>query len=288
MSDRPEISPWRRLVVSGFAAAILVGGFAACGDDDEETQAGNGSTTNSTDADGSTTTTEADASTTSTEADASTTEAATAAFCEPAIAVYDIPVPMEDSGEPVKEYATKVAAAYEEIIPSLPEEAKADAESARDQFTEVAETGDPGDLQPGLDGATVAAVIESCGVESYNVTMEDYAFEGIPDTIPAGPAAFDFENTGKEQHELILLRKKDGVTESVEELLALPEEEAMTKVTFVNAGFAPAGGDGALIAKFEPGGYVYACFIPVGTVGEAEGDGPPHFTEGMAGEFTVE
>jgi hypothetical protein len=276
MHDRPEISPWRRLVVTGLAAVTLVGGVAACGDDDKETTAGDRSTSAST---------EAEASSTSTEA---STEAATAAFCEPALAVYEIPVPMEESGEPVKEYATKVAAAYEEIIPSLPEDAKADAESARDQFTEVAETGDPGDLQPGLDGATVAAVIESCGVESYDVTMADYAFEGIPDTIPAGPVAFDFENTGKEQHELILLRKNDGVTESVEELLALPEEEAMTKVTFVNAGFAPAGGDGALIAKLEPGGYVYACFIPVGTVGEAEGDGPPHFTEGMAGEFTVE
>ncbi len=276
MHNRSETRPWRRLVVSGLAAVTLVGGFGACGDDDEETTAGDESTD-------TTASTEAETSGTS-----GGTEAATAAFCEPALGVYDIPVPQEDSGEPVKEYASQVAAAYEEIIPSLPEEAKADAESAAEQFAEVAETGDPGDLEPGLDGATVAAVIESCGVESYDVTMVDYEFEGIPETIPAGPAAFDFENTGKEQHEFILLRKNDGVTESVEDLLALPEEEAMTKVAFVNAGFAPAGGDGALIAKLEAGEYIYACFIPVGTVGEAEGDGPPHFTEGMAGEFTVE
>lgn len=276
MRDRPEISPWRRLVVSGVAAATIVGGFGACGDDDEDTTAGDRSTS-------TTASSETEASTTSTEA-----EAAAAAFCEPALGVYDIPVPEEESGEPVKEYATKLAAAYEEIIPSLPEEAKADAQSFADQVAEVVETGDPGDLSPGLDAATSAAVIESCGVESFDVTMVDYGFEGIPDTIPAGPSAFAFENTGKEQHELILLRKKDGVTESVEELLALPEEEAMTKATFVNAGFAPAGGDGALIAKLEPGDYVYACFIPVGTVGEAEGDGPPHAIEGMAGEFTVE
>ena len=276
MRDRPEISPWRRLVVSGVAAATIVGAFGACGDDDEDTTAGDRSTS-------TTASSETEASTTSTEA-----EAAAAAFCEPALGVYDIPVPEEESGEPVKEYATKLAAAYEEIIPSLPEEAKADAQSFADQVAEVVETGDPGDLSPGLDAATSAAVIESCGVESFDVTMVDYGFEGIPDTIPAGPSAFAFENTGKEQHEFILLRKKDGVTESVEELLALPEEEAMTKATFVNAGFAPAGGDGTLIAKLEPGDYVYACFIPVGTVGEAEGDGPPHAIEGMAGEFTVE
>lgn len=283
MRNRPEISPWRRLVVSGLAAATVLGALGACGDDDEDTTAGGGSTTASSEEEASSSTASEEESSTTTAA-----EGSAAAFCEPALGVYDIPVPMEDTGEPVKEYATKLAAAYEEIIPSLPEEAKADAQSFADQVAEVAETGDPGDLSPGLDAATVAAVIESCGVESYDVTMVDYGFEGIPETVPAGPSAFAFENTGKEQHEFILLRKKDGVTESVEELLALPEEEAMTKATFVNAGFADAGGDGALIAKLEPGDYVYACFIPVGTVGEAEGDGPPHAIEGMAGEFTVE
>ena len=37
----------------------------------------------------------------------------------------------------------------------------------------------------------------------------------------------------------------------------------------------------------ESGSYAIVCFIPIGSVGAAEGDGPPHFVEGMVHEFMV-
>ena len=55
--------------------------------------------------------------------------------------------------------------------------------------------------------------------------------------------SFKFTNEGAEDHELAIARKNDGVTESFDELLALPEEEAMTKVTFVTAGLRIGGRD---------------------------------------------
>ena len=42
-----------------------------------------------------------------------------------------------------------------------------------------------------------------------------------------------------------------------------------------------------LFADLEPGTYVALCTIPQGTIGHDLGDGPPHFTLGMAHELTV-
>lgn len=39
----------------------------------------------------------------------------------------------------------------------------------------------------------------------------DYAFQA-PDTLPAGPTVFRFENRGEVRHEMILVRLKEGVT----------------------------------------------------------------------------
>jgi hypothetical protein len=50
-----------------------------------------------------------------------------------------------------------------------------------------------------------------------------------------------------------------------------------------------------MFVDLEPGRYVIACFLPVGATPEnmealesGELQGPPHFTQGMLEEFTVE
>ena len=119
------------------------------------------------------------------------------------------------------------------------------------------------------------------------MTAKDFSFEGIDDEYEAGSMSFKFTNEGAEDHEIAIARKNDGVTESFEELLALPEEEAMTKVTFVTRGFASAGETGYATGVLEPGEHIAVCFIPQGTIGETEGTGQPHFMLGMSQEFTV-
>ena len=106
---------------------------------------------------------------------------------------------------------------------------------------------------------------------------KDYSFNGLPTSVPAG-TSLTLTNEGAELHEMIVVRKNDGVTESFDELLALPEEEALTKVTTVGVLFAAPGetasmGMGATgapsamtsIALGEEGEYFALCFIPQGT-----------------------
>ena len=77
------------------------------------------------------------------------------------------------------------------------------------------------------------------------------------------------------------------LVDRLQELLALPEEQALQKVVPAGTAFAsPAGSDTAFV-RLTPGRYGVVCFIPEGTRPPAEGSGPPHFTLGMKGELTV-
>jgi hypothetical protein len=86
----------------------------------------------------------------------------------------------------------------------------------------------------------------------------------------------------------VIVRKNDVVTESFDELLARPEDQATTKVTFA-AGTGAGPGDTAYAnGKLDPGEYIAVCFIPQGTTtGDAPGSGPPHAMLGMKHEFSV-
>ena len=148
---------------------------------------------------------------------------------------------------------------------------------------------EPSDELFDLYGDAIEWAGASCdGVETIEVKAVDYAFEGIPAELSTGYHVVNFENAGAETHEMLTIRINDGVTESLEELVNLPDEEVESKITMVDAAFAPPGGTEAGSWNLsEPGKYAVLCFIPVGSVGETEGDGPPHFMEGMVHEFTV-
>lgn len=130
------------------------------------------------------------------------------------------------------------------------------------------------------------AVYDGCDTsEKLDVTGVDYAFEDLPSELDAGRVALRFTNgtEADEAHELVLMRKADGTTETLDELLELPEEEAMAKLAPVGAVFSDeAGGTATSLVDLEAGEYVAVCFIPTG--GE---DGPPHAFGGMAAEITV-
>jgi hypothetical protein len=122
------------------------------------------------------------------------------------------------------------------------------------------------------------------------VTATNYAFTGLPDELPAGPTSFELTNDADEVHELVLLRKDDGVTQSAEELLAMPEEEAMDLATMVGSpAFAPPGDTAHTVKDLEPGDYIAVCFIPTGmtALDGPPPDGPPHAMNGMVAELTV-
>ena len=139
------------------------------------------------------------------------------------------------------------------------------------------------------EAATVLgdAVYDGCEADArLDVTGVDYGFEGLPAEVDAGRVAIRFTNgTGSsEPHELVLMRRNDGTTEPVEQLLALPQDEVMSRLTPVGVTFADAADThGVTMADLAPGGYVALCMIPVGG-GE---QGEPHALHGMVAEFTA-
>jgi plastocyanin len=151
----------------------------------------------------------------------------------------------------------------------------------------IGETGDPSALESveyaEASEAVGALVHDDCGAEQVAVEGVDYAFEGAPDELDAGLTSIRFTNGGSEEHEMVLFRRADGAEESLDELLALPEEESMAKVEMRGVTFAPPGGAGYVAADLQPGTYFLVCFIPVG--GGEEGE--PHFAHGMKHTITV-
>lgn len=132
------------------------------------------------------------------------------------------------------------------------------------------------------------------GATDVTVTAADFSFEGVEDISTPGNYALTFTNEGEELHELVILKIQDGETRSVDELLALPEEESDALVSDVGFVFAcPGDSTGPVgVSIDEPGRYVAFCFIPVGTMADTDfstmsEEGAPHFTEGMMTEWTV-
>jgi len=159
--------------------------------------------------------------------------------------------------------------------------------------------------------ATSAGSDTTMAMDATTVAVEgvDYAFENLPESVPAGTLLEFTNGSDVEFHELVAIRIPDEETRPVAELIQLPEEEigaimgSAEPATVIVAPPGEAGmpvlGDGTLA---EAGRYVVLCSIPVGadpdavaaamqseTGGPSDlGDGPPHFTEGMVAELVVE
>ena len=175
------------------------------------------------------------------------------------------------------------------------EEAEADLDQAADEPAESAEPDEPAD-QSDDDGAA-----------DIEVELVDFAFVGLPDSVPAGTRLSVVNTAEAELHELVAFRLPDDEERGVAELLQLPPEELLPIVGDPTAVLlaAPGGpqiaavGDGTFD---EPGRYAVLCFIPTGVEPEVyleaaaatesgppqvEG-GPPHFAQGMYAELIVE
>jgi len=256
-------------VGAGLFALTLATGVAACGDDDD-------ATTDTTEASGGG------------EASGSNEE-----FCGAVVEFNSAVGETEIDGETPE---ADVIAAGESLAPlfaTVTENAPDDLADVANELNDSVQPLTEGDAEAFSQDSTfetytefLGGAIEACEFDTIDVTGVDYAFEGVPETIEAGTVAFNFTNATEadEGHEMIVFRRADGVTLGFEELLELGEEESADKIEFRAATFAPPGAEAASLAELTPGAYAMVCFIPVGG---AE-DGPPHFTQGMLQEFSVE
>jgi hypothetical protein len=217
----------------------------------------------------------------------------------------------------------QIGPAAEALIAAAPEEV---APAVGDLMANPeAEPGDPAFDEP------YAAMFDylrgNCGYAEADVAATEYTYRGLPTELPAGPTIISLENIGAQVHELLLFRVNDDVTLTLDELLALPEEESDTMATPVGFLFAFPGTSFDTVVDLTPGRYIALCGLPEGATPEvmaqmeepegsppeggsapagsepagtaAEGSapegsapggpalGPPHFTLGMAQEITV-
>ncbi len=259
----------RRLTAVGLAAVVFVG-LAACGDDDDGADAGDD--TPSTTAEPRDVDPAGDGDTGDTGGGTVAVEACDAYVDFSAALIVGEPEPL--------------TAAAEAMVAALPD----DLAGAGDTLLVSIGEGGEGMGGPDFSGATDeigAALYEGCeSDEQLDVTGVDYAFEGLPAEIDAGRVAIRFTNetAAAEPHELVLFRRNEGTTESVTDLMALPPDQIMAKVTMAGVVFVEEpGAASTLIADLEPGEYVALCMIPVG--GGEEGE--PHALHGMVAELTV-
>jgi hypothetical protein len=223
------------------------------------------------------------------------------AFCESYIETEALI--SSDPGEDPAAWADDATAALTALHEAAPEEISGAVGTIRDALVPAIESGDEEQFFDALESDEVGEasqvvdtyLADECGWEVTPVTAREYVFEGDLDGLQAGINGLAFENSGSEFHEMILFRINDDTTETMEELLALPEEEVGSKVTESGGAFGAPGDSDTLFADLETGRYAIICFLPVGATpdnmealesGELD-DAPPHFAEGMIREFTV-
>jgi hypothetical protein len=265
------------------AAAALLLGTAACGDDDDDDAASE--TTAAAETTHPAEHTQAPATT------AASTEAATAdvaAFCEAEVAA---------EAAAASEDPAVMGPAFEALVAAAPADLTATVEA-------VIANAEAGPGTPEFDGPygeMIAFMQGNCGFGELALTASEYAFGGLPDEVAAGSTIITLENIGEEVHEIIMFKVNDGVTETADELMALPEEEVEQKMTFQAAAFGFPGATAHTVTGLTPGRYIALCFLPQGAtpevISQMEGPedslppgvevGPPHFTQGMIHEFVV-
>ena len=126
-------------------------------------------------------------------------------------------------------------------------------------------------------------LFDHCEQTKHTVTATDYNYAGLPPSLPAGAFRLRLENEGRENHEIAVLARAEGVDRPWEELLRLPVEELLAKTRIVGVDDADPGERAHTSGLLEPGQYLAACFVPQGTPsGDAErGGGAPHHELGM-------
>jgi hypothetical protein len=211
-----------------------------------------------------------------------------AAFCEAELAV---------EKATMSEDPAVVEGAFEALVAATPEDERAIVERTIAEAKAFMEA----DMPPSPEfneayGELISVVKAECGYEELDAGAVDYAYTGIDDELPPGPTVITFDNEGTEFHEMIVVKRREGVDMPTADLLQLDQDEASEMVDDVGGAFAAPGTTAYTVVDLEPGNYIFVCFLPQGATQEAwdammaggpEPDGPMHAELGMYADFEV-
>ncbi|MET0146312.1 MAG: hypothetical protein ABW328_16245 [Ilumatobacteraceae bacterium] len=276
----------RKLLVPAAAATLLVGA-AACGDDDDDSDSAATEAPAGTDATAATDPGTTDAGSATTTAGGAAPAAAVEAFCDAELAVEQASASEDPSA---------IGPAMEALSAAAPAEIQDAVDTA---IANAPTDGPPTEAFGAAYAEMLGYATDNCGWNALTVTGNEYEFGGLPTELPAGVTVVTLENIGEEVHEIAFFKVNDGVTETLDELLAMPEEEVDTKGSVVGVAFGFPGESAQAVVDLEPGRYVALCFLPQHNTPEMiasmsgpedslpAGAGPPHFMAGMVQEITV-
>jgi uncharacterized cupredoxin-like copper-binding protein len=130
------------------------------------------------------------------------------------------------------------------------------------------------------DDSASSSEPESLTVTASEPSEGKYAFD-LPDEVKGGTLTLTLKNDGAEGHELGLVKVADGTTAEQFEQDVLSTEGAPIPEYVLGApggmGGVLPGASGTSTISLDEGTYVYFC-----TFGD-----PPHYQNGMLGQFTV-
>jgi hypothetical protein len=219
------------------------------------------------------------------------------AFCDAALKADKAVAKLESGGRPKQKDVQAAETALSQVESTTPPDIAAQVQAVVAATRDAAQSGQPPfEVDPNFEqnfNALQEYRYNSCGYTQLDVTGIEYEFEGLPKTVPAGPVAIRFTDTGAELHELAIFRVKSK--DSVKKIVGLSEKEQRKKVEEIGGAFAEQGQTTYTIADLSKAGrYGVVCHLPVGSTSveaaeEAEKDHPKsHADEGMFATITVE
>jgi hypothetical protein len=218
------------------------------------------------------------------------------AFCDAALKA-DKAVARLESGRPSQRTVQAVETALSAVESTAPPQIATQLQAIVAATRGTIQGGPPAFEDPSFEqnfNALQEYRYNSCGYTQLDVTGIEYEFQGLPKTLPTGPVAIRFTDTGAELHELQIFRVKSK--DSVKKIIGLSEKEQRSKIEEVDTSFAVQGQTVYNIVDLSKAGrYGVVCHLPVGSTSEeaadeAEKENHPesHADEGMYATIRVE
>ena len=109
---------------------------------------------------------------------------------------------------------------------------------------------------------TPSTATEEPPTETIAIQATEFQFL-IPDELPAGESAYVFENVGGQPHFFEVVQIEDGITDAeIEAALQSEEEPQWVLGPEDGLGLLTPGQSATATATYEPGTYLFLCFMP--------------------------
>lgn len=140
---------------------------------------------------------------------------------------------------------------------------------------------DEGEAETGTFGGEELSAEEQAKATRVEVKGFEYGYDGMPASLPAGPAVVHFTNTGEDNHEIGIIKIKPGISaaDAIAKAKADPDDDSYVE-RFLGGVMALPDESAEVAIKLDPGLYGYGCFLE-------DAEGTPHAEHGMIGTFTV-